>query len=398
MNQDKEKIIPMECKRKIEIALVLNLYKQAKIGLFGSLICGSAVLYYLYHFNPSKTLFAWFAFFLGVLGLRFILIKQFVKAKRPEDQFITWRNLFIVGAFLSGISWGLVGSSLLLPTDSGIVQALILVILASVCAGSVPVLAPSPTAAIVFLIPAMLPVIMGFLAKSDSIYTFFILTMVIFLIYLVLLSLRTFQIIKNSILVQVENDALILSLSKAKTQLEQSNIRLKQAATHDPLLTNVANRSLFEARLQEALDIAKKEHKILALLYLDLDNFKEVNDKHGHDAGDQLLLIVVERLKNILREGDIVSRLGGDELTVILENIEDVPVVAEITERICQVIAEPIKLNNAVVNVHASIGISIFPIDGEDMSTLTRVADRAMYYVKDHGGNNYHFNVQVEGR
>lgn len=395
MDLAREKNSIINLKQKIEVALVTVLYKQAKLGFLASWICATVVLIYLYYFRSNQLLLAyvWYSFFLFVTLLRLLLVNTFLRNKMPENHLHFWCYSFITGSFLSGISWGIIGSPLLLPDDS-LQEALIMIILAGVCAGSVPALAPVRRAALAFLIPAMLPLIIGFITTKDSIYLFLTLTLSAFLTYLVTLIFKTHQIIKDSIQLQFENDDLLKSLSEAKNQLELSNVRLKQDATHDPL-THVANRSLFETNFQEAIKTAAVEHKILALLYLDLDRFKEVNDKHGHDAGDQLLLIVVARLNNILRERDIVSRLGGDELTVILENIENVQAIADIAERVCETIREPIMLRDGVVQVYASIGVSIFPIDGDDMNTLLRVADRAMYYVKDHGGNNYHFNVQI---
>lgn len=381
--------------QKIQVALVVVLYKQAKLGFFASLICATVVLIYLYYFRSSELLLAyiWYTFFLVIILLRLFLVNAFLRNPRPEKHLTMWCSLFILGTFLSGVSWGIIGSPLLLPRDS-LQEALIMIILAGVCAGSVPAFAPIRRAALAFLIPALLPLIIGFVTTKDSIYLFLILTFSAFFAYLVTLIFKTHKIIRDSIQLRFENDDLLKHLSEAKSQLELSNVRLKQDATHDPL-THVANRSLFETNFEEAIKMAKAEHKILALLYLDLDKFKEVNDKHGHDAGDQLLLIVVARLKNILRERDIVSRLGGDELTIILENMENVQAIADVAERVCETIREPIMLKEAAVQVYASIGISIFPIDGDDMNTLLRVADRAMYYVKDHGGNNYHFNIQI---
>ena len=161
-------------------------------------------------------------------------------------------------------------------------------------------------------------------------------------------------------------------------------------------MTQVANRSLFEATFEKGIKNAAEQHMILALLYLDLDGFKEVNDTYGHDAGDQLLLVVVARLNNILRSTDFLSRLGGDELAIIVENMESIQSIADVAERVREVISKPIMLKDAEVNIHVSIGIAIYPTDGKDSNTLLRVADRAMYYVKDHGGNNYHFNIQIE--
>ena len=153
---------------------------------------------------------------------------------------------------------------------------------------------------------------------------------------------------------------------------------------------------MFEATFEKAIQNATEQHTILALLYLDLDGFKDVNDTYGHDAGDQLLLIIVARLSNVLRNADFLSRLGGDELAIIVENMENVQSIADVAERVREVISKPVMLKDAEVNVHVSIGIAIYPTDGKDSNTLLRVADRAMYYVKDHGGDNYHFNVKLE--
>jgi diguanylate cyclase (GGDEF)-like protein len=387
---------PVANQQQIGFALISSAYKQAKVGLLASLLCGSVILIYLFNLRSIPILLSWYTFFLLVILLRFILVNLFKRDPLPKNHAARWRNLFIIGAFLSGISWGVTGSRLLLPTDNSLQEAFIMVILAGISAGSVPLLAPIPRAAMAFLVPALLPLIIFLLAKKDPLYTFFIIAITVYLIYLIILSLKTYHIIKNSIQLQFENDSLLKNLSAAKNLLEATNQRLEQDATHDPL-TRVANRSLFETHFQKTINHATYHHKILALLYLDLDNFKQVNDTFGHHAGDQLLLIVVARIKNILREQDVVSRLGGDELTIILEEVADIETVANVAERICQAIAEPVQLSDGEINnVHASIGISIFPVDGDNIDTLIRVADRAMYYVKDHGGNNYHFNVQLE--
>lgn len=382
-------------RQKIEVTLVVNLYKQATTGFLASIICSTIVLIYLYNSQSNIIVLSWYLFFIIVILFRYILVKAFNRDKTPEIHLPLWRNLFIVGTFFSGIGWGLTGTPLLLPFNNGLEQALLMMILAGICAGAVPLLAPIRSAALAFLIPALTPLIIHFLTIENPIYTLFNLAISVYLIYLVILSFKTHSIIHSSLQLQFENDVLLRNLSEAKIQLETANKRLQQAATHDPL-TNIANRNLFELNFIDALSHAEHEKNILALFYLDLDNFKEVNDIYGHNAGDQLLLIVVARIKNILREKDIVSRLGGDELTVILEDINDLQTVADIAERICQAVSKPIKIDDAEVQVHSSIGISIYPIDGTDMETLLRVADRAMYYVKDHGGNSFHFNVQIE--
>ncbi len=385
-----------DIKQKTEVALVVATYKQAKLSFLASWICATVILIYLYYFNsaPLSYIYLWYAFFLIVTLSRTILVNIFLQSEPSSHDIELWKNLFTVGAFLSGASWGITGTPLLLPYAAP-QQTPIMVILAGVCAGSVPAFAPIRNAALIFLIAALAPLIVCFAATQTSINLFLIFTFSAFFLFLILLTLKTHKMIKTSFQLQFENESLVISLSDAKSKLELANSQLKNDATHDPL-THVANRSLFESYFEDAIETAAKDHTILALLYLDLDGFKNVNDTYGHEAGDQLLLIVVARLKNILRDKDILSRLGGDELAILLEKMEDIQSIADVAERVREVVAEPIMLQENVVQVHVSIGIAIYPTDGKESSTLLRVADRAMYYVKDHGGNNYHFNVDFE--
>lgn len=392
---NKEKGYAVDRRQKTSAALVTAIYKQAKLSFFASWVCATVVFIYLYIFKSSSlsSVYAWYGLFLIVTFLRILLVNRFLKAKSFQAHLTKWSNLFILGVLLSGIIWGLVGTPLLFPQDVE-QQALIMIILAGVCAGSVPAFSAIRCAGLVFLIPALLPLIITFIVTQTFIHLLLVITLTAFLLYLILLSFRAHQMIKNSLQLQFENDSLIIDLSDAKNRLELMNKSLKQDATHDPL-THVANRSLFEASCEASIRSAKNAHTILAILYMDLDGFKNVNDTYGHDAGDQLLVIVVSRVKRILRSQDTLSRLGGDELAIVLENMENIQAIADIAERIREAICVPITLDKIEVQVHVSIGIAIYPTDGEDMNTLLRVADRAMYYVKDHGGNNYHFNVQL---
>lgn len=396
MNSNRSTTLITDLTHKTEVALVTATYQQARLSFLASWLCATVVLLYLNYFKSAEILYvySWYIFFMVITLSRTILVNIFLHSSHSEQHIKTWRNLFIIGTLLGGISWGVVGTPLLLPL-SGLQQTPIMIILAGVCAGSVPAFAPIRSAAIGFLITALMPLIISFSLTQTSVYLFLVATFTAFFLYLIMLAIRTHQIIKNSFLLQFENETLVQNLSDAKNQLELTNTRLTKDATHDPL-TKVANRSLFEANFERGIQTAAKEHSILALLYLDLDGFKNVNDTYGHEAGDQLLLIVVARLNNVLRNKDILSRLGGDELAIILEDMANIQAIADVAERIREVISEPIMLEKAEVQVHVSIGIAIYPTDGADANTLLRVADRAMYYVKDHGGNNYHFNVQLE--
>jgi diguanylate cyclase (GGDEF)-like protein/PAS domain S-box-containing protein len=166
--------------------------------------------------------------------------------------------------------------------------------------------------------------------------------------------------------------------------------RINYLATHDSL-TGLPNRSLLHARLTNAIKNCERHNRKVAVLFLDLDHFKEVNDTLGHDVGDQLLIIVAERLKSCLSKHDTIARLGGDEFVVILEDMNLVQSVSSVAERICKVLAEVYKLNGNDVFVTTSVGISLFPDDGTDMQVLLKNADMAMYRAKSRGRHTYEF-------
>jgi diguanylate cyclase (GGDEF)-like protein/PAS domain S-box-containing protein len=166
--------------------------------------------------------------------------------------------------------------------------------------------------------------------------------------------------------------------------------RINYLATHDSL-TNLPNRSLFNARLTHALRHAKRHDTLVAILFLDLDHFKNVNDTLGHDIGDQLLIKVVERLKDAVNENDTIARLGGDEFIIILEGEMSMRRATLVSQKICSSLAEVFNIGEHHLFITTSIGISLFPDDGDDMQMLLKNADMAMYRAKERGRNTFEF-------
>ncbi|MEG4030423.1 MULTISPECIES: CHASE2 domain-containing protein [unclassified Microcoleus] len=172
--------------------------------------------------------------------------------------------------------------------------------------------------------------------------------------------------------------------------LEQKNAELSHQAYHDSL-TDLPNRQMFYECLHKSLEIASSTQELVALLFLDLDGFKSINDTLGHNVGDLLLKTVASRLKKCLRGSDTISRLGGDEFTVILPAIPGREEAAKVAEKICDAIMQPFILEEHTVSVTTSIGISLYPIDGQEPEMLVKNADVAMYRAKERGKNQYHF-------
>jgi len=171
---------------------------------------------------------------------------------------------------------------------------------------------------------------------------------------------------------------------------KEAEASIRQLAYYDPL-THLSNRALFLERFAGSIKRAKRQRKKAFLLFLDLDNFKQVNDSFGHPTGDQLLCEAANRLTSILRSEDIVSRLGGDEFVIVPEEIEDSSSINFILEKILETFHKPFKLETHQVTATVSIGVSCYPIDGEDTTTLIRNADTALYKAKAEGRNNYQF-------
>lgn len=175
------------------------------------------------------------------------------------------------------------------------------------------------------------------------------------------------------------------------TEKKQAAEKIYYQANYDPL-TDLPNRQLFQDRLHLAVASAKRNNTKLALLFIDLDRFKEVNDSAGHEAGDRLLMQVAKRLSDCVRESDTLARLGGDEFTVILNNLSANYDIQRIVKTMLELLEQPFSLAVGVnAAISASIGIALYPSDGEDESTLIRYADAAMYRVKESGRNGFEF-------
>jgi len=179
------------------------------------------------------------------------------------------------------------------------------------------------------------------------------------------------------------------------SQLKQTEARLERLAHYDPL-TALPNRLLFQSRMEHALDSAQRQGEQVALLLIDLDRFKDVNDSLGHPAGDELLQKVVERVRKRLRDEDTLARLGGDEFVVLLERLAQSPDAGRVAQEIIDTLAPPFLLDSgAEVFISASIGISLFPSHGATARELTQHADAALYLAKGQGRHTYRFYTEA---
>ena len=186
------------------------------------------------------------------------------------------------------------------------------------------------------------------------------------------------------------NTLEMADVMRAALELADAQAALKTMALSDQL-TGLANRFALEARLDQSLAHARRNGTRLALLFIDLDRFKSINDTLGHTQGDEFLKVMARRLGSAVRDGDTVARLGGDEFIIVINDVDDVGDAADAARKLVELLARPVALAGLELNSTASVGVSLFPDDGADHDTLMKSADLAMYHAKSVGRNNFQF-------
>jgi len=198
-------------------------------------------------------------------------------------------------------------------------------------------------------------------------------------------EMKTISAVRDAQGITTHYVALCTDITPMKEHQEQ----LEHIAHYD-VLTSLPNRSLLADRLTQTMLQCQRRHQSLAVVFLDLDGFKAVNDKQGHDAGDELLIIISQRMKEALREGDTLARFGGDEFVAVLADLVKVEDCEPVLERLLLAASEPVLVGESVLQVSASVGVTIYPQDGAEADQLMRHADQAMYVAKQAGKNQYH--------
>lgn len=208
-------------------------------------------------------------------------------------------------------------------------------------------------------------------------------------VYIAVMSDMTDQINAEESLRKL-NEELESRVEARTSELLEANEKLKYLASHD-MVTKLPNRALLNEHLNHILASADRLNHKVALLFMDIDGFKQVNDAYGHEVGDFLLKEIGSRISDTLRQSDLVSRIGGDEFIVVLDDVSNDCPLESIAHKLIDVISKPFNIKNHVCKIGVSIGISIYPQDGIDIETLISRADQAMYKIKSTGKNNLYF-------
>jgi diguanylate cyclase (GGDEF)-like protein len=361
------------------LALYYRFLRQSLLAV----LLNSLVLWWLLRESVAPlALHGWLAATLAVSAYRLWTAGGFARATPPERRETRWYRHAIAGALLSGLTWGSAGF-VLFTAESSYSLSLLAFIIAGMCAGAVVSLAAFIEASLPFLALCILPFAVR-LFTEGSLPAIQLGT--IALLYLGFMALVTRRVHET------------LTRGFEMTHLRQrAEETVERQALYDDL-TGLPNRRLLTDRLRQARAHALRQDNRAALLFLDLDHFKRINDSLGHSAGDAVLQAVAARLRDKLRETDTASRLGGDEFVVLLTELDGtlehvIQHTHNTAERIRAAIAEPITIEGTQLHLSASIGVSLLPSDSDDTEDLLRHADTAMYQAKDEGRNAVRFFV-----
>jgi len=401
-----------------------------KNALPANLAVIAAALLLVFLLNPrieQSWLIGWFSCIAATTGVRLILWNIY-RTQRKTLSVKLWAHQYSSATLLVGLTWA--SSALFLtqthdPYDTSIIYILLVAVMAT----SIPVLSVVPSAFYAYIGPPAIAM-SSFYFLDESRFSFYLsLAALSYTALIIVMGRNMYKRVVESISLQFENYELIykvntelearkniqkllekhqqeleIEVTKRTRQLSAINRNLeieiaerkraeedlKHMAHHD-VLTNLPNRLLLDARLKHAIERARRTKNQVAVIFLDLDHFKHINDSLGHHVGDQLLQKVGAALQGCVREDDTVARLGGDEFIVILEQVKSTEDVHELAKKLLCVVTTQFSINEHQLFTSASIGISMFPDDGDTPDELIKNADAAMYKAKDKGRHNYHF-------
>ena len=372
------------------------LYINANAGVWVTVFVAAVLSYLQWKVVSHPIVVGWLVYMLAISTVRLTLAHDYWReASNTKPR--RWANAFAIDTGLSGLGWGAAGV-LLYPQAQLANQVILAFVLGGMMLGAGSILAARPEAFLAFIIPAGMPVSVRFLLQGDPAHLAMGLLGAVFTVATLLTTWRIYLTLRSSLNLQFENEDLVGDLESAKNDADRLNqelevrvqlrtTELREAlaeneylATHDAL-TGTPNRRLLEDRLEQALARADREHHKVAVIELDLDNFKEVNDTFGHRVGDLVLKNVVARVKARLRASDTLARTGGDEFTV-LADVADAEGAQALASALELAFAHPLEVDGNPVITRASLGVALYPDNGGSADELRAAADKMMYIAK----------------
>lgn len=363
--------------------------KESTVSIIGAMVTALFYSYVLFGKVSSVTLFSWLLLINVVYISRWLVVRYFYRLdKSKEGNSYVWEKIYIVGTFIAALVWGM-GSFYILPANNALLAAVIVLTIGGLVAAASVSYAPSKFMGSSFSFPALLPLSAYFFVHEGEEYFYMGMLILIYLLVTFTANRLMYKSNLKSITVGINNDTLISDLQNKVLEIESMSGEMSYQASHD-MLTGLINRREFEVRLAKAITDVKYSKRNHVLCYMDLDEFKIVNDTCGHIAGDVLLQSLSKHLEEKIRNTDTIARLGGDEFGLLLPlcNIQKAREIANNLRE--EIKAFPFIWEGKIFDVGVSIGL--VEID-ENIGTLTnalKAADSACYVAKELGKNRIH--------
>ena len=363
--------------------------KESTVALIGALIVAVFYTVVLYGKVSSETLFSWFAAINLVYIIRWAITNYIYRLDVTiEGNSYAWEKIYIAGTFVAGSLWG-VGSYFIFPESSPLLDAVIVLTIGGLVAAASVAYAPSKYIGLAFSIPALLPLSIYFFVHDGNEYFY----MGVLLLIYILVTFTSSRVMNKAnmkgIMLGVKNDVLIDDLRSKMQKIESMSGEISYQASHD-MLTGLINRREFEARLEKAISDVRKNKRNHVICYMDLDEFKVVNDTCGHVAGDALLQNLAKHLEDEIRNTDTIARLGGDEFGLLLP-LCNIDKAREIANNLRKTIKDfQFVWDKKSFDVGVSIGLVEINENMRTLNDILKAADSACYVAKDLGKNRIH--------
>ncbi len=383
----------------------------------------------------ANAIIGWLFALLLVTAARSLLLYRYLRSGSAPSSSWFWLRVHQAGAAVSGLVWG-ASAFLLFPADSSAHQLFVAFMLAGMSAGGVGVLAVRLEVAMAFLLPTLLPLAAQFIRQQGELPTVMAAMTIVFLLGMTFVALNLHRATTRSLRLHLDKESLLRRIEAEKAETDQVNARLRSEVeerrraeealreardnlelrvqertaalereiverkayaarlkhlAHFDSLTGLASRVVLNDRLHHAIVRARRQVGQLAVLFVDLDRFKMINDSLGHSAGDILLKFVAERLRECVREGDTVARLGGDEFVIVIEDLGSADDALVVARKILQALQRPFRIEDQEFVVTGTVGVSLYPGNGEDAETLMKNANTALHRAKELGRNDLRF-------
>lgn len=363
--------------------------KESAVSLIGGLITAVFYTVVLYGKVANEILISWFTAISLVYVIRWIITNYiYVLDIEANGNSYTWEKIYIVGTFIAGSLWG-IGSYFIFPESNALLDAVIVLTIGGLVAAASVAYAPSKYIGFAFSFPALLPLSVYFFSHDGNEYFYMGMLILIYLV-VVFTSNRIMNLSSmKGIMLGIKNEVLIGDLRNKMQKIESMSGEISYQASHD-MLTGLINRREFEARLEKAIADVRHNNRNHVLCYMDLDEFKVVNDTCGHVAGDALLQNLAKHLEGKIRNTDTIARLGGDEFGLLLP-LCNIDKAREIANNLRQTIKDfQFVWDKKAFDIGVSIGLVEINENMRTLNDILKAADSACYVAKDLGKNRIH--------